>query len=74
MVPSGEGDLRSPVRNRAVADSPRRSVRKLALQHSGRRPCSGHPFRTAPEHAAAYTVAIVFTDSGHRRTTLVVTP
>jgi hypothetical protein len=29
---------------------------------------------SATEHAATYIVALVFTDSGHLRTTLVVTP
>ena len=29
---------------------------------------------SATEHAAIYIVALVFTDSGHLRTTLVVTP
>jgi hypothetical protein len=32
------------------------------------------PPDSATEHAATYIVALVFTDSGHLRTTLVVTP
>ena len=33
-----------------------------------------NPIADSAEHAATYIVALVFTDSGHLRTTLVVTP